>query len=338
MLLGQGVGQSTLLQQYLDRHSTVLPEKRENDDFHNAVIVGLDLEWYEYDSNFVTEIGISKLDPKRITDWTTQSSILGAMNTQHVRVKPNAHLVNGKLCAGHPENFQFGQTRFVTMEEARVVLLSAFSYISNGRSRPVIFIGHAVDNDIREIKGRFGLDLTSLNTIVLTLDTQVMAREVGLAEAGRNIGLGPLMRKFNIIEDYLHNAGNDIVCTVIAACLMLFSRPPSPKFYGELKETLRREKHTFIGTANFCIKCNSSNHTANDCKKKLICGFCTAQESPAEQCSSHATEKCPEAIRAAALTNMLPVPCTQCINFPSPVRFTYKNAYSHPTENFPYNS
>lgn len=143
------------------------------------------------------------------------------MINHHVRIKPNAHMVNSDLCHGYPENFQFGQTSFADTEEATSILRHIFTRFDVSRQRrPVIFLGHAVHNDVAIIQERFSLDPASLRVVVATINTQVLAIEAGLAAPGRKIKLRDLLAKFDIVEAYLHNAGNDIVCTMIVALLM----------------------------------------------------------------------------------------------------------------------
>lgn len=70
---------------------------------------------WEYYKGKVTEISVSILDPTRITDGSSLWAILKAMVTHHVRIKHNAHLVNGDLCPGKPD---IGTTAIVNTQES----------------------------------------------------------------------------------------------------------------------------------------------------------------------------------------------------------------------------
>jgi hypothetical protein len=153
----------------------------------DAVFVGLDAEWFERGSGDITELGFAILDSRDLaTSLYKQEGVWGAlkhMQVQHIRLQETAHQVNTQLCPGRPDKFAFGETRFVRREEVRDVLQNAFLYpIDEYGSgyRPVVFLGHAVTNDIEILKKHFGIDLNELGTIVSTLDTQILAQEAKL--------------------------------------------------------------------------------------------------------------------------------------------------------------
>ncbi|KAG9193761.1 hypothetical protein G6011_03796 [Alternaria panax] len=252
--LYQGLTQSAILQYWMKRPRSDIPlgSAAAVAALQDAVLVALDAEWYEHDDHFITELGVSILDPRSISQPTSSSAwdIVSSMENHHVRIKPHAHLTNKDLCKGYPEAFQFGSTTFVGIDEAGTMLQDVFTRRDEfGNLRPVIFVGHAVDNDYEIIKSRFGLDLEELGTIVATIDTQVLAVEHGLIKPSRKMRLSNLLAEYNIEEPYLHNAGNDIVCTMIAAFLMLCP-PPDNKLltnrlcYADLKAQLKTSGQT----------------------------------------------------------------------------------------------
>ncbi|KAL1799514.1 hypothetical protein ACET3X_003551 [Alternaria dauci] len=220
----------------------------------DAVIVALDAEWYEHDDTFITELGASILDPRSLPQPLSSSAwdVLSSMENHHVRIKPHAHLINKDLCKGYPEAFQFGRTTFVGINEAKTMLKNIFTRRDElGNLRPVIFVGHAVDNDNEMIKSRFGLDLEELGTIVATVDTQVLAVEHGLIGPSRKMRLSNLLARYDIEEPYLHNAGNDVVCTMVAALLMLCPATENKHLtnklrYADLKAQFRAAAQTAL--------------------------------------------------------------------------------------------
>ncbi|KAI4713926.1 hypothetical protein J4E89_001375 [Alternaria sp. Ai002NY15] len=252
--LHQGLTQSAILQHWMKRSGSEIPlgSAAAAAALQDAIIVASDAEWYEHDDHFITELGISVLDPRSVPQPFSSSpwSILPSMENYHVRIKPHAHLTNKDLCEGHPDAFQFGSTTFVSVKEAKEMLRSVFTRRDiYGNLRPIIFVGHAVSNDYEVIKSRFGLDLEELGTIVATIDTQVLAVEHGLVNPSRKIRLAHLLAEYDIKEPYLHNAGNDIVCTMIAAFLMLCPPPAAPLnklHYVDLKAQLHNAGQTAI--------------------------------------------------------------------------------------------
>ncbi|KAI4664202.1 uncharacterized protein J4E79_003704 [Alternaria viburni] len=252
--LHQGLTQSAILQHWMKRSGSEIPlgSAAAAAALQDAIIVASDAEWYEHDDHFITELGISVLDPRSVPQPFSSSpwGILTSMENYHVRIKPHAHLTNKDLCEGHPDAFQFGSTTFVSVKEAKEMLRSIFTRRDiYGNLRPIIFVGHAVSNDYEVIKSRFGLDLEEIGTIVATIDTQVLAVEHGLVNPSRKIRLAHLLAEYDIKEPYLHNAGNDIVCTMIAAFLMLCPPTQTPLnklHYVDLKAQLHNAGQTAI--------------------------------------------------------------------------------------------
>jgi hypothetical protein len=197
----------------------------------------------------------------------------------HVRIKPNAHLVNSELCEGHPEEFQFGRTSFVNVVQARDLLRYAFARTdAAGNSRPIIFIGHAVSNDIEKLATHFNFDIGALGNVVATLDTQVMAAELGLAEAGRKMRFSDLLSTFGITEKYLHNAGNDTVTTMITAMLMAYGIGGDYSYlyanYKKFTQVGGGHRGRVIGDHVWCTQCEDSRHFASACRERVCCSYC----------------------------------------------------------------
>lgn len=366
--LYQGLTQSAILQHWMKSPGSEIPlgSAAAVAALQDAVIVSLDAEWYEHDDNFITELGASVLDPRFISQPISSSAwdILSSMENHHVRIKPHAHLINKDLCKGYPEAFQFGWTTFVHVDEARAMLHDIFTRRDEfGNLRPVIFVGHAIDNDYEIIKSRFGLDLQQLGTIVATIDTQVLAVEHGLIEPSRKMRLSNLLAKYNIEEPYLHNAGNDIVCTMIAAFLMVCSSPENKLLtnklcYADLTTRLRAAGETAVydrrcyGSTRFCEKCDSQHHTASFCGVRVFsCEHCMKDPLTKDAALTHRSDKCLRIVKEAALlrsqsstgyraggskrSSSLPSnwkpPCDHCIASTDPRRYNDKNAYSHST-------
>jgi hypothetical protein len=336
LAIGQGLTQNELLQHWL-RSSIAVPFAHADALYalRDALLVGLDVEWWEHDPKYVTELGVSILDPRFIDDCNSSWQVLRDMVTQHVRIKQNAHLVNADLCQGAPDKFEFGKTSFVDMEQAKEMLRCSFlRFDKHGKPRPIIFVGHAVQNDVKMIKERFGFDIDALGVVVATLDTQVLAIETGLAPAPRTLKLCDILSKFSVTEEYLHNAGNDIACTMVAATLMSskYGVQNSAFAYSDLKRNRKPEGKIVYGSATYCTKCDSGNHLEANCQLWYYCRHCSVDGHSTEKCLS----KLKEAVKARQKATpqwtakpRLPIPCGGCIVSTDPARHNLDYAYGH---------
>ena len=342
----RGMSQSAILQHWLRLQTIPFPHPYAVRHLRDAIVVGVDAEWYEHNPDYITELGVSVLDPRFITDWSSPWEVLRMMVNHHVRIKPNAHIVNSELCHGYPEDFQFGKSTFVSVEEAQSMLRHLFTRFDVvGQRRPVIFLGHAVDNDAKMMKERFGFDIESLGVVVATVDTQALAVEVSFTARGRKIRLRDVVEEFVMSEKYLHNAGNDIVCTMMCAMLMQTPRPTKENqaLYQQLKERLQASHKPSYGDSVFCTKCDSSNHVAANCDAVVHCEHCAKDPHRRNNANTHKTEKCLAALREASTktklslrqvrsSSPLPCPCQYCIESPDPERHNVGNAYHHKKE------
>lgn len=339
------VNQSSILQHWLRQTTLPLLSPTASYNLRDAIIVGLDAEWYEHDPSYITELGVAIIDPRYPNDRTSPWKLLQSMITRHVRIAANAHLINSDLCSGCPDKFQAGTTTYSSITRAKDLLRSTFVRPdARGYFRPVIFIGHAVDNDARMLKERFDFDIQALGVVIATIDTQVMAAEQGVVPSSRKARLRDLLSKQGIIEDYLHNAGNDIVCTLITALLMLWPWPITDnlKAYDELKKHLQAKLIPLYGSKVYCIKCGSTTHTVADCSLAVTCTYCMADPDHRDEARTHKTEKCRHVIKDAAVGLLQDVqtasphfkplhaiPCAFCIESPDPERHCSNYAYNH---------
>jgi hypothetical protein len=294
-----------------------------------------------------------------VESWRSPWDVIGCMTNFHARIKANVHMKNSELCPGYPDMFQFGTSTFIELEQARELLRHAFINIdANGQFRPVIFIGHAVENDIKIIKERFGFDIDALGVVVATIDTQVLATESGHVNGPWKIRLRDLLCRYDIDEKYLHNAGNDIVCTMIAAILMAYKAPTSghSAYYKELKRYLRsttRSRSNMVpqfGTMIFCTKCTSHQHLAIHCPGFPRCAYCRMHPTRDRSMSyNHITKHCLENHKDASrfareksqqfqmssrqpqisIPLKYPIPCPLCIESTDPDRHDHEYAYGH---------
>jgi hypothetical protein len=158
---------------------------------------------------------------------------------------------------------------------------------------------------------------------------------------------------YDIDEEFLHNAGNDVVCTLIAAILMAYKAPTSGHsvYYKELKRYLQvNSKSRSImapkfGTYIFCEKCSSHSHLASHCTRRdLYCHACMKHPNRSKtftythrttRCVEHVKDKSKNAYRMsqqqpnAVVLFKYPIPCRLCIESTDPDRYTHEHAYNH---------
>ncbi|KAG9187577.1 hypothetical protein G6011_05448 [Alternaria panax] len=202
-----------------------------------AAVVCIDAEWWMKEPKPTTELGIAELMEKSMHPAVHAENFLSGIQVAHARVIEYAHLKNNFPGAGDPENFHFGKTKFVTLEEAKQVLIRTFAQQNEDASeidlQPIIVVGHAVENDFDHLQDAFGVDLRSYGSIVKVVDTQVMAQELDIqGPRGPAIGLKDLLAHFNVEIPDLHTAGNDAAATVMAAVLLTLKRYIYPNVSG----------------------------------------------------------------------------------------------------------
>jgi hypothetical protein len=290
----------------------------------SAMIVGLDMEWYESGPKRITELGISVL-PVPQSSPGKPIHALNNMGVHHMRLKETAHMVNGEKCPGHPEAFQFGSTCFVNATEAKQALLDVFfQYDLHMGIRPVVLVGHAIDNDIDILRQKFDFDLVALGVVVLVLDTQVMAKELGM-NSGNPMSLKNILAQYSVEEKYLHNAGNDIAQTMVAASLLAGEfvthrgryLPENQVDVANLNVMLRNQNAGRWGVPVFCTNCDSTEHFVGQCPIAHFCPRCANSPSWKHTAHTHPMHKC---VRPA-------FPCQVCAE--STDKRRQKNSMTH---------
>ncbi|ORY10116.1 hypothetical protein BCR34DRAFT_602335 [Clohesyomyces aquaticus] len=298
------------------------------ENMNDVVLVGVDIEWFERGNNDITEIGLAILDTARLPATDHVFKILECMEFSHFRLKKTAHMVNTHLCKSRPDKFQYGTTKFVSQLDATHLLFDAFTHRRpDGTNRPVVFVGHAVENDLKVLKQHFSLDLEQLDVVVATLDTQVLAREAGIPSSGPVIGLMQLLAHFQIHEMYLHTAGNDIASTMIAAFLTatlkskelarhqmsMYKGKETWKHVNGLKHQAQDKPVSGLGDLLFCTKCNSLFHLVEQCGVAVWCEKCAASREHVGKAKTHMTEKCGVGEWLKMSHEELVEPCQPCL-------------------------
>jgi len=233
----------------------------------SVVFVSVDVESYEKAHHKITEIGVATLDTRDLVgvapgadgkDWQK------IIKARHFRIKEHKHLVNHEFVAGHPEGFDFGDTTFVSLEEAPAYVAACFKQpfgvhttntpvetvksmideLDFNEKRRIILLGHDTLSDIHYLQ-QLGFDPLKVDNILEPLDTakiyQAWRREQNPTNLGR------IMANFGVAAWKLHNAGNDAVYTVRTRPMSLRqfadmsrSGPCSPHVFGKPRSAAHR--------------------------------------------------------------------------------------------------
>lgn len=267
----------------------------------SIIVNSIDTEHYERNQSILMEIGINAFDAKSLRQHANSpgangENLLKEIYYYHFRIKQHAQYINKKFCPGDPDSNRFGNTRFTTLEEAKDMLTSSFVWDVDtkdpqGDKCPVILLGHDIRMDTNFLANSTGFDLFSTGTVVATIDTQQMAREMGISNPSGNpkdkIALRDLVKQFDIPYRNPHTAGNDAAYTTISAIYMaLYGRtlPASTKSVLESineVESASRKEVASIGVAKYCARCHRTSHFRSQCTVHIPpCSKCQARREP----------------------------------------------------------
>ncbi|KAJ4353547.1 uncharacterized protein N0V89_005277 [Didymosphaeria variabile] len=267
----------------------------------SIVVNCIDTEHYERDRSKLTEIGINAFTSGDLRQYIGNpgphgENLLKQIYYYHFRMLPNAHCVNKDFCPGNPERNRFGHTRFATHAEGKAMLEECFYWdVTAGKPQdgkcPTVVIGHALHNDTDGLARTIGFEPQAAETVVAVLDTQQMAREMGIYNSRgpqHEIGLRNLSAHFDIPYRDPHTAGNDAAYTTISAIYMaLYGRakltfPKSVlQVVNDVETSSRQYSINRHGIPRYCTRCHAKNHFVSDCHKYIPpCEKCQAQRKP----------------------------------------------------------
>ncbi|KAL1607972.1 hypothetical protein SLS60_002911 [Paraconiothyrium brasiliense] len=268
----------------------------------NSIVVNcIDTEHYEWDSSKLTEIGINTFASGDLRQHIANpgpngENLLHQIYYYHFRMLPNAHCINKRFCPGNPENNRFGNTRFATYVQGKAMLEECFYWdVTAGRAQdgkcPTVVIGHALRNDADGLARTVGFEPEAADTVVAVIDTQQMAREMGIynpAGARNEVGLRDLSAHFDIPYRDSHTAGNDAAYTTFSAIYMaLYGRimPTFTKSVLEVVDDVEKSSRLYSisdhGIPRYCTRCHAANHFLSGCRARLPpCEKCQARRRP----------------------------------------------------------
>lgn len=191
----------------------------------SVVFVCIDVESYERDHHKITEVGVATLDTRDlqgIAPGHNGKAWRETIQARHFRIKEYKHLVNSRYVTGHPDGFMFGESTFISLDEAVQQVAACFRapFGAQGTSlgqieeqRNIILLGHDTLSDVRYLH-QLGYDPLKEENILEIMDTAAMYRVWRRDQ--QSTKLGNILCDFDIVGWKLHNAGNDAVYTLQA--------------------------------------------------------------------------------------------------------------------------
>lgn len=210
----------------------------------DAIIIAIDVEAWEKQHKKITEVGVATLDTRDLNNDPPGANGNGwhkHIRARHFRIAENKAYINHEHVHGCPDNFEFGKSDEVSMEDIPRTLASCFkepfsapeqlkdttntfitSKVPNGPyvnppaalpARNLILLGHDIDQDIAYCR-QLGFNVLARSNLAGILDTASIYRAYTNDPNPR--ALGSILYESGIEGWYLHNAGNDAVYTVMA--------------------------------------------------------------------------------------------------------------------------
>ncbi|KAG9193543.1 hypothetical protein G6011_03578 [Alternaria panax] len=274
----------------------------------HTIVVTMDCEKFESEPRVLTEYGLNTFSRKDMalvlkTPGIYGEEMLRNIYYYHIRLCEHAHYINRRFCRGNPEKNRFGSTRFATKIQAKDFLTSCLSWPieqnkKDGAKCPVIFLGHAVKNELQTLQHELGINPTVTDNVVAIIDTQKIAKEQGVHIRGEWISLADLMQNIDAEFRDGHTAGNDAAYTIIGALQMVmdgFQTCTHRTLQRVVDDVVSYSKEVVpeeVGVAKYCTRCASNSHNQPQCRGSIKkCDRClTAGKIPAS--NTHITKLC----------------------------------------------
>ncbi|GEQ71532.1 hypothetical protein JCM33374_g5216 [Metschnikowia sp. JCM 33374] len=170
------------------------------------ILFCIDVEAWEHNQEYVTEIGVSIYDPR-----PQKLALTPDIKTYHILINDNRDVKNGNFVPDHSSNFSGGTTHILSLKQSRALLQGLINhYFVEPHVPNCILVGHDLRGDIKWLN-KLGVSIAS---DVRKLDTQTLFSYThGLAGAS----LQNALRTVNQPFAFLHNAGNDAYYTIMLA-------------------------------------------------------------------------------------------------------------------------
>lgn len=168
------------------------------------VYVAIDLEYWEINNEFLTEIGIAVYDPTRLTSGSNQP-VLPKIAACHYVVAEHKDKLNGRYVANNKFKFSFGETLMMSMDNCKQAVNEILAQYAGGgtaKSPRMVIVGHGVRGDMKMLR-KHNFTIPEHYDVLDTMDIWRLTRKTGAAS------LSSLLKYFEIPHGLMHNAGND---------------------------------------------------------------------------------------------------------------------------------
>lgn len=209
-----------------------------------TIFVCVDAEAYEFNQQQITEIGVSTLnsqdllglDPgKNGKTWAEK------IRSRHFRIKEYANRRNKVHVESCPDDFDFGESEWISKKDAPSTLKSCFTtplsvstnQLTTPPNRKFVLVAHNATSDINYLEN---LGYNPAEDIVDIIDTSDLANADG--REIKQPGLSTLLLRYGIAAKHLHNAGNDAhytLCVMLALAVNNFQNKRSPEEWANEK-------------------------------------------------------------------------------------------------------
>ncbi|KOH01316.1 uncharacterized protein DI49_0676 [Saccharomyces eubayanus] len=194
---------------------------------NKTICFAVDVEAFEFDTNIVTEIGISIYDPRE-----NKHSLTPIIRSYHLVVAEALPLRNKKFVCDFKDCFLLGESLVLPLEQCVEFIQSLINFYMKCETDEDLsweraFVGHSISGDIRWLK-KIGVHIPELDNELDKPDGSVEANDLrkhikmldtekiySICYGKKGSSLGKLLRLFHMPHAFLHNAGNDAYYTLL---------------------------------------------------------------------------------------------------------------------------
>lgn len=168
----------------------------------NRPLISIDVEAWEKNKQFITEIGFTTYDPRINPDL-----IYPVIKPHHILIKEHMKKTNGKFVANNKKFFIGGESYSLLMQSATKLMKQVIEkYIIENEA---VLVGHDVLADVRWLQS-LGINFPENIPTIDTLKLHQLTRTSGGT-------LRTMCRNLDVPHAYLHNAANDSYYTLLVA-------------------------------------------------------------------------------------------------------------------------
>jgi hypothetical protein len=203
----------------------------------DAILIAIDVEWYERNPSWITEVGLATLDTRDLIDISPGKNGQNwrqLIRPRHIRVKEYLSVINEQFIQGCPDRFEFGISEIVARSDVAEVLSSCFKHPYSGpeevgerssghdkrstnefqnlESRNIVLVGHGIHGDINALAKIGFYCQQNIHNRINSVDTTQLYQKYSGENNPRSVQ--HIAAQFGITPWNVHNAGNDAVYTM----------------------------------------------------------------------------------------------------------------------------